>query len=119
MKYLFQFGVILTITFVAELVYNYVPLPIPASIYGLAIMLILLITKVIKLEWVNESGKYLIAVMPIMFIPAGAKLITVADSIIPVILPMIFILFFTTIMVMVVSGKVTQFIIKRDKKNGK
>ena len=47
MKYVFQFGVILTITFVAELIYNYVPLPIPASIYGLAIMLILLITKVI------------------------------------------------------------------------
>ena len=115
MKYVFQFGVILTITFVAELIYNYVPLPIPASIYGLAIMLILLITKVIKLEWVNESGKYLIAVMPLMFIPAGAKLITVADNIIP----LIFVLFFTTIMVMVVSGRVTQFIIKRDEKNGK
>ena len=103
----------------AELIYNYVPLPIPASIYGLAIMLILLITKVIKLEWVNESGKYLIAVMPLMFIPAGAKLITVADSILPVILPLIFILISTTIVVMAVSGKITEFIIKKEEKNDK
>lgn len=117
MKYIFQFGLILAITFVAELIYSFVPLPIPASIYGLAIMLFLLVTKVIKVEWVRESGKYLIAVMPLMFIPAGAKLITVADKILPVIVPVLFILILTTVIVMVVSGKVTELIIKKDSKN--
>lgn len=117
MKYVFQFGLILVITFIAEMIYGIVPLPIPSSIYGLAIMLFLLVTKIIKLEWVKESGKYLIAVMPLMFIPAGAKLITVADSVLPVILPVLFILIITTVVVMVVSGKVTEFIIKVNKKN--
>ena len=117
MKFVFQFGLILAITFIAELIYNFLPLPIPASIYGLCIMLLLLITKVIKVEWVRESGKYLIAIMPLMFIPTGAKLITVADKILPVIAPVLFILISTTVFVMIVSGKVTEFIIKRGSKN--
>lgn len=119
MKYVFQFGLILAVTFVAELIYSYVPLPVPASIYGLAIMLILLVTKIIKLEWVKESAKYLIAIMPLMFIPAGVKLITAAKMILPVILPVLFILILTTVLVMAVSGKVTEFIIKKENKNDK
>lgn len=119
MIYIFQFGIILAVSFVAELIYNYVPLPIPASIYGLIIMFILLVTKIIKVEWVKDSAKYLIAIMPIMFIPAGAKLVTVADQILPVVIPVLIILVITTIIVMVVSGKVTQFIIKRKNKNVK
>lgn len=119
MKYVFQFGLILVITFFAELIYKYLPLPIPASIYGLIIMLGLLMTGIIKLEWVKESAKYLILIMPLMFIPAGAKLITVQDMIIPVLLPVLFTIVVTTVAVMVVSGRVTQFIIKRDSQNDK
>lgn len=119
MKYVFQFGLILAVTFVAELIYSYVPLPVPASIYGLTIMLILLVTKIIRLEWVKDSAKYLVAIMPIMFIPAGAKLITVAEMILPVIFPVLLTLILTTVIVMAVSGKVTEFIIKRESKNDK
>ena len=45
MKLLYQFGVILAVTFVGELLYALLPLPIPASIYGLIVMLICLGTK--------------------------------------------------------------------------
>lgn len=119
MKYIFQFGIILAVTFMAELIYHVVPLPVPASIYGLGIMLFLLVTKIIKIEWVRESAKYLISIMPLMFIPAGAKLITVAERVMPVALNVMFVLIVTTVMVMVVSGKVTQFIIKRENRDGK
>lgn len=119
MKYIFQFGVISAITFIAEIFYKYLPFPVPASIYGLVIMLILLITGIIRLEWVKESAGYLILIMPLMFIPAGAKLVTMGDMIIPVLFPMLFTIFVTTIIVMIVSGKVTQFIIKKENKNDK
>ncbi len=112
MKYIFQFTVILAISFIAEICYNVFKLPIPASIYGLIIMLFLLMTKVIKLEWVRESSKYLIAIMPIMFIPAGVKLMTMADLILPIALPIGFILLSTTIIVMAISGKATELVIK-------
>lgn len=119
MKYVFQFGLILAITFAAEMIYRYLPLPIPASIYGLAIMLFLLVTGIIRLDWVKESAQYLILIMPLMFIPAGAKLETMGDIILPVLFPVLFTIFVTTIIVMVISGRVTQFIIKKESKNGK
>ena len=38
MKYLKQFGIILTISFIGEILYRVIPLPIPAGIYGIIAM---------------------------------------------------------------------------------
>ena len=95
MKLLYQFGVILAVTFVGELLYALLPLPIPASIYGLIVMLICLGTKVVKLSQVKIAADFLIDIMPPMFIPAAVGLI-----------------------VMVCTGKVTQTLIRRKQKTG-
>ena len=50
MKYLKQFLLILCITFVGELVKYVLPLPIPASIYGMVILFVGLMTGHIKLS---------------------------------------------------------------------
>lgn len=71
MKYIRQFLIILAISFIGELLKYVLPLPIPASIYGMAILFVCLMTGWIKLEAVKETGKFLIEIMPLMFIPAG------------------------------------------------
>ena len=50
MKYLRQFGIILAVTCAGEIMKYFIPLPIPGSIYGLILMFVLLLTKVIKVE---------------------------------------------------------------------
>ena len=45
MKYLSQALIIAAVTFAAELIHHFVPLPIPASIYGLVILFFLLNIK--------------------------------------------------------------------------
>ena len=50
MKYLRQFGIILAVTCVGEIMKYFIPLPIPGSIYGLILMFVLLLAKVIKVE---------------------------------------------------------------------
>nr|WP_330405086.1 CidA/LrgA family protein [Lachnoanaerobaculum umeaense] len=94
------------------------PLPIPASIYGLVIMLALLVSNVVKLEHVEGASMFLIDIMPLMFIPASAGLIDIWPNLKPVLLPIVIITLVSTILVMVVSGKVTEFVIKlsEDKK---
>ena len=52
--------VIIGITFVGELLKYMLPLPIPASIYGMVIMFIGLMTGAIKLDAVKDVGKFLI-----------------------------------------------------------
>ena len=73
MKILKQFGIILLVSAIGELLNYYIPLPIPASIYGIVIMFICLVTGIIPLETVKDAGHFLVEIMPVMFIsPAVA-----------------------------------------------
>ena len=47
MKLLYEFGVIMAVTFLGEICHAVLPFPIPASIYGLLLMLFALCTKII------------------------------------------------------------------------
>ena len=116
MKYLKQFLLILCITFVGELVKYVLPLPIPASIYGMVILFVGLMTGHIKLSSVKEVGKFLIEIMPVMFIPAGAGLVESWSALKPICVQVVVIMFVSTIVVMVISGRVTQFVIRRNRK---
>lgn len=115
MEYLKQFSIIVAITFVGIVLSSVIPLPIPASIYGLLILLFLLLTGIIKLESVRGVSKLLIQLMPIMFIPAGVGLITAWDKLSPILLPVGVITFVTTFIVMIISGKFTEALMKKDK----
>ena len=116
MKYIRQFVIILFISFIGEALKYVLPLPIPASIYGLVLMFVLLETKVLKVEAVQDAGKFLIEIMPMMFIQAGVGLLNAWDTLKPVLIPIIVILFVSTIVVMGVSGKVTQTMIEAEER---
>ncbi len=118
MKYLKQFLIILAISFIGEILKYIVPLPIPASIYGMVIMFICLQTKILKLDDVKSVGKFLIEIMPVMFIPAGVGLLTAWGILKPVCVPIILITVITTVVVMIVTGRVTQAVIRMDRKKG-
>ena len=117
MKYLQQFLLILCISFVGEFLKYVLPLPIPASIYGMVILFIGLLTGLIKLEQVKDVGKFLIEIMPVMFIPAAVGLMESWSVIKPSLLPYIIVIIVSTIIVMAVSGLVTQKIINNSKKS--
>ena len=115
MKYIRQFGIILLISLVGELLHHWLPLPIPASIYGIILLFLCLEWKVISLASVKEASSFLIEIMPIMFIPAAAGLMDswmviktswVSYGAITVI---------STVVVMAVSGRVVQAVMKMEK----
>ena len=70
MEYFTQFVRILGVTLAGEILHLVLPLPIPASVYGLALMLAALLTGVLKLEQVEGAAGFLVQVMPVTFIPA-------------------------------------------------
>ncbi len=113
MKYIKQFLFILAISFVGEILNMCLPLPIPASIYGMTLLFIGLITGIIKLDSVKETGTFLIEIMPIMFIPAGVGLMESWGTLKSMIVPVIIITIITNITVMVATGKTSQMIIRK------
>lgn len=119
MKYLKQFLIILTISLIGEILKSLIPLPIPASIYGMVILFVCLFSGVIKLEDVRDVGTFLIQIMPVMFIPAGVELMASWNVLSPVLVPASVITVVALITVMVVTGRVSQKIIRIDRKRSK
>ena len=119
MKYIRQFAIILTISFIGEVLNSIIPLPIPASIYGIAILFTALCTGVIRLEQVKETGKFLIAIMPLMFIAPAVGLIDSWDTMQSFIVAIAVISIVSTITVIAATGHATQLIIKLKRKEGR
>ncbi len=112
MKYIKQFGVILFFAFLGEVLNALIPLPIPASIYGLLLLFTALFTHIISLEAVYDAAKFLIEIMPLMFIPASVGLMTSWGILKGVWLPVVVITLLSTVVVMAVTGKCTDLFLK-------
>lgn len=118
MKLLRQFLIILLVSFVGEALKALLPLPVPASVWGLVLMLLCLCTGLIRVDQVEHAADFLIAIMPVMFVPAAVGLTESWDQLQPVLIPVLVIMVLTTVLVMVVTGHVTQFVMKRREKRG-
>jgi len=115
MKYVKQFLIILGISLIGEVLKYLLPLPIPASIYGMAILFFCLMTGIVKLDDVRETGKFLIEIMPMMFIPAGVGLMDSWETLQPVFFPVCMITVITIFTVMLATGRLSQWIIRKDR----
>ena len=117
MKYVKEIVIIFGITMVGELLNMFIPLPVPAGVYGLFILLGGLCTKVISLSDVEVTGN--LDLMPVMFIPAAVGIIDKIEELKAIMIPMLIITFVTTFIVMTITGKTAEWIIKRQKKREK
>ena len=48
-----------------------VPIPIPASMVGLLLLLFSLLLGIVKLEWIEQGGNWLLAELLLFFIPSS------------------------------------------------
>lgn len=113
MRYLKQFLIILAISTMGEVLRAVLPLPVPASIYGMVILFACLATGIVKLDAVKETGRFLIEIMPVMFIPAGVGLMSSWGVLKPMLVPVSVVTVVVLVAVMAVSGSVSQMIIRR------
>ena len=112
MKYLHQALIIAAVTFAAELIKFLIPLPIPASIYGLILLFTLLKTGILKLSQVEDVGGLLLELMPLLLVPTSVSFITSLDAVQRLLLPVLIIGLGGTTLVLFVTGQVTQLCIK-------
>jgi len=115
MKFLIQFLIIIAFSFAGELLHFLLPLPIPASIYGIILLFLALETKLIKVKHIRETSSFLIAIMPVMFIPAAVGLIDSYQDIGNALFQYIVVTVVSTFVVMGASGWITQLVIRKGK----
>lgn len=113
MRYLFQFARLLAFCFAGELLHTFLPLPIPASVYGLLLLLAALCTGIVKLEQVQEAGIFLTGIFPLLFVPAAAGVMDLWAELGKMLLPALVAIIPVTLLVFAVAGRTTQAVIRR------
>lgn len=113
MEYVFQFSIIAAISFVGELLSLLLPLPIPGSVYGLLLLLLLLSTGLLKLHQVEKAGDFLVQIMPLLFIGPTVGILSVLGVVADSLVAILVICAITTIIVMAVTGLTAQAMLNR------
>ena len=108
MDLIFQFLRIMVFCFAGELCHNFLPLPIPASVYGLLLLLAALKLGWVKPEQVRTAALFLIGIFPLLFVPATAGVMDLWAELHAMLLPVLIALVPVTFLVMATAGRVTQ-----------
>ena len=112
MKYLKQMGIILLFCLAGELL-TLLPLPIPAAVYGLVLMLTALCTGILKPQSIADTARYLLEIMPLLFVAPAAGVLSHWGVIAPNLAAIVIITAVTTVLVFAVSGLVTKLVLKK------
>lgn len=115
-KYVVQFMIIVAFSFVGEVLHWAIPLPIPASIYGIILLFAALELKWIKVDDIKEVSNFLITVMPIMFLPPAVGLMSSWGVVKDSLFQYLIVIVVSTFVVMAVAGWATQLIIRKSNK---
>lgn len=113
MKYLNQFLIIMGFTLLGEVLQRVVPLPIPASVYGIVLLFSALCLGLVKVEWVKDAGAFLTSILPVLFVSPAVGILENWGLIRGILLPMVLLVLASTALTFGISGRVTQAIMKK------
>lgn len=116
MKFFRQILLIFLFSFLGELLRSLIPLPIPASIYGMVLLFLSLSGKLIRLEDIREGGSFLVSLFPVLFVAPIVSLMDCWGDIRSRLLPIGLILILSSVVCFFVSGRVTQWLVSRRRK---
>ena len=115
MKYLSQFFIILGFTMAGEALARIIPLPIPASVYGIALLFSALCFGLLKVEQVQEVGGFLTSILPILFVAPAVGFLENWGIIKGSLLPMFLVVLSSTVLTFGISGRVAQKLLEKEK----
>lgn len=116
MKYLTQFLRILAFTLAGELLQRLVPLPIPASVYGLVLLFGALNIGLVKLEQVKDAGGFLISILPILFVSPAVGILDNWEAIRGALIPILALTLLSTVLTFGIAGRATQAMMGKEEK---
>ncbi|WP_100331195.1 CidA/LrgA family protein [Bacillus xiapuensis] len=91
-------------------------LPLPGNVLGMLLLFMLLVTKVIKVEWVERGAAFLNKHLTFFFIPIAVGLMMYGELIVKSGLALAAVVFGSSLIGLVITGGVTQTLAKRAEK---
>lgn len=94
-----------------------IPMPIPDVVYGMLVLLILFLMKIVKVEDVEKTSNALLENLGILFVPLSVSLITKFDILSSNLVKIMLVLIVTTFLTMGVTAKVVEMVQNKGGKN--
>ncbi|PSB71976.1 antiholin-like murein hydrolase modulator LrgA [Bacillus pumilus] len=114
--FLSQAFIFATVMFVSNLISMYLPIPMPASVIGLVLLFVLLTTKIVKLEQVEQLGTSLTGLISFLFVPSGISVIQSLGVMQEVGVQVIGVIIIATIMLLAATGLFSQLLMQLSEK---
>jgi len=113
-----EFIIIFGISYLGEILSKTLSLPVPGTVIGMFLLFIALYFKIIKVKQIEKAVNILLINMAIFFIPPGVRLISSLDYMKGNWVKIIVLMVLTTLITMIVTGRVVQYLVERGEKNG-
>ena len=111
MKIILQIGVVLGICLAGEGISLLLPIPFPGSVIAMILLFLLLLSGLLRPDHIRQKSDFLLQNMAFFFIPAGVGIIEYADSLLPVLFPLLLICLVTTILTFAASSLTARLVI--------
>ncbi|GGP11134.1 CidA/LrgA family protein [Oceanobacillus neutriphilus] len=118
MGVILQIGFLHVFLFLGIALKHFIPLPIPSSMIGLFLLFVALCCHVIKLEWVEQGAKWLMAELLLFFIPSAVGIVNYQQIFSMQGLGIIFLILISTMIVMGVTALTAEKVSARKKGEG-
>lgn len=111
-----QIFILYGFSFIGEMIHRTLHLLIPGNVLGLLLLLLCLSLKLFKLDWIEQGAGFLIAFLPLLFVPAMIGIMNYPSLLSKQGVLLFFIVFISTIMTVVVAGHASQLLEKSRQK---
>lgn len=117
LKIIFQILLIYGIYLIGVYLQTTFNIAIPGSIIGMLLLFLLLMTNLIKASWLDNGAQFLLSHLGLLFLPATVGIVGYLAFFRGKGLLTIGIVIFSTMLVMICSGLIGQFIARKYEKN--
>lgn len=114
MKYVKQLFVIFAFSLAGQLLQKYIPLPIPAAIYGFILLFIALWAGLLKEAHIDETASFLVKILPLLFIAPAVNLLSYWKLIARQWVGILTVIALSTFCVFAVSGLVAKALCRKE-----
>ena len=112
MKIIRQIGILFAVCWISEVVERFLPFSFPASVIGMILLFVCLVTGILKVEHVQEKADFLLENMAFFFVPAGVSIINYFEILKNSILQILVICTASTIVTFAVTAYVVKAVVR-------
>ena len=112
MKIIKQIGIFFTVCWLSQVVAAYLPFSFPASVIGMILLFLCLLTGILKIEHIQEKADFLMENMAFFFVPAGVSVMNYFDILKSTLVPFLIICVVSTIVTFAATAYSVQLVMK-------